>query len=476
MPVTGRPRGRPGERLEPAPEPKSAFQFPRMPFSEIQDDMNMNNFDCPISKEEFRAPAPADIRRVTDFFISEIYWKRPEDFAQPSFGCLDQVEFPELYEDAIPQFNYLRQCQKMFEAAQFEEFGIRDLHAPEKNRFHWELSALINLHKFRQTRLAMIEEVVGNFDEMAEREQRNNDERIQLERDISVIEEARAKDEPEVESLREHVAELGIKLGSLHKQQIELTDRTRDAKTLLTKRTEHAAAVKVKRMSEMEDVDRYRMRVVSSPDRVKAEMEEMAENLATEKQNVNSMERRTRTLRMRTDAIGKTGHAVEKAGNAMDVVLVEQERAKGLQREIDERRSLLKENEREITAIKNSQGHLARVVNSVQQKLARVGDQNTDVNRQTGEEDRALAEKEAHFDQEQALLSKEVDNKNVAVKAIKERIVREVTNFSEEVTEFARKQAEMGEKMGAYHADLKKARDIISEDNSKSFGVFKETR
>lgn len=444
-----------------------------MPFSEIQDDMNMNNFDCPISKEEFRAPAPADMKRVTDFFIAEIYGKRPEDFAQPSFGCLDEVEYPELYDDAIPQLNYLRQCQKMFEAAQFDEFGLRDIHAPEKSRFHWELSALINLHKFRQTRLAMIEEIVGNFDEMAERERRNNDERTQFERDISVIEEARAKDEPEVEALREHVAELGLKLSSLHKQQIELTDRTRDAKGLLTKRTEHAAAVKVKRMSEMEDVDRYRMRVVSSPDRVKAEMDEMAENLSSEKLNVSSMERRTRTLRMRTDAISKTGQDIEKAGTAMDVVIVEQERAKTLQKEIDERRSALKENEREIAAIKNSQGHLERVVNSVQQKLARVGDQSTDVNRQTSEEDRALAEKESKFEKEQALLSKEVEEKNSAVKSVQEMILREVTNFSREVSDFAGKQAQVHEKMGAYHADLKNARDIISEDNNKSYGAFK---
>lgn len=433
----------------------------------------MNNFDCPISKEEFRNPAPADMKRVTDFFIAEIYGKRSEDFAQPSFGCLDEVEYPELYEDAIPQFNYLRQCQKMFDAAQFDEFGLRDVHAPEKNRFHWELSALINLHKFRQTRLAMIEELVGNIDEMAEREGRNNDERTQFEREISLIEEARAKDEPEVEAIREHVAELGLKLSSLHKQQIELTDRTRDAKLLLTKRTEHAAAVKVKRMSEMEEVDRFRMRVVSSPDRVKAEMDEMVENISSEKENVTSMERRTRTLRMRTAAISKTGQDVDKAGTAMGVVIMEQERAKALQKEIDQRRTALKENEREMAGIRHSQGYLERVVNSVQQKLARVGDQSADFNQQTSEEDRALANKESKFEKEQALLTKDVEEKNAAIKAIQEAILTEVADFSREVEEFANKQAQVHEKMGAYHADLKNAQDIISDDNKRSFETFK---
>lgn len=446
-----------------------------MPFSEIQDDMNMNNFDCPISKEEFRAPTPADIKRVTDFFISEIYGKRPEDFSQPSFGCMDEVENPELYDDALPQVNYLRQCQKMFEAAQFDEFGIRDLHAPEKNRFHWELSALINLHKFRQTRLAMIEDVVGNFDDMAERERRMNDERTQFEREIQVIEEARAKDEPEVEGLREHVAELGLKLSSLHKQQIKLTDCTRDAKALLTKRTEHAAAVKVKKMSEMEEVDRLRMRVVSSPDRVKAEMDEMAKNLASEKVALSNMERRTRVLRTRSDSVKKASQDVEKPSSTMEALIAEQERAKTLQQEIDQRRASLKENEREEAAIKNAEGHLDRVVTSLQQKLARVGDQSTDVNRQANEEERALAEKESNFESENTLLMRELEEKNVAVKATQETILREVTNISKDVSEFARKQAQMHHKMGAYDADLKNARDIISEDNSKSFAAFKSS-
>lgn len=470
---TGRARGRPGDKLEPAPELKTSFQFPKMPLAEIQEDMVSNNCDCVITREAFRSPSPDDVKQIAEFFTHEIYAKRPEDFAQPSFGCLDSVEYPELYDDAIPQFNFLRQCQIMFGDAQCSEFGLRDLHAPDKSRFQWHLSALINVHKFRMTRLAMVEDAVGNFDDLTEKEGNYVEERSQLEREISAIEQARAKDEPELESVRQVVSELGLKLNSLHKQQIELTDRIRDAKANLAKLTEHAAAVKVKRMTEAEEVDRYRTQVVSSPDRVQSEIKSMTETLSAEKENITDIERRTRVLRLRRKAAEKSDQNVEKAIGELEIVLAEQGRVQVLQKDIKERKESLTEGEREIASIESSKVHLERVVSSLQQKVSRIEEQSTDVNRQTSEGDRILAEKENEFERQDADLSRQIDGNLKAIKNTKEVIATEAAHFRQEVELFSRKQTDLHESFGAYHADIQKSQQLISADLTKSVESFR---
>lgn len=471
---TGRARGRPGDKLESAPEPKNSFQFPKMPFSEIHEDMASNNCDCVITREAFRSPSPDDVKKITEFFVHEIYAKRPEDFAQPSFGCLDSVEYPELYDDAIPQFNFLRQCQTMFDDAQCNEFGLRDLHAPDKSRFQWHLSALINVHKFRMTRLAMIEDAVGSFDDLTEKEGAYIEERTQLEREISAIEQARAKDEPELESVRQVVSELGLKLSSLHKQQIELTDRTRDAKANFASLTEHAAAVKVKRMTEAEEVDRYRLRVVSSPDRIKSEIKNMMETLSSEKESVGNIERRVQTLRLQKKAAEKCDQNVERAIAELDIVLAEQERARALQKEIDERTENLAEGEREIASIESSKVHLERVVSSIQQKLVRIREQSTDVNRQTSEEDRILSEKENEYERQDAELVRHFDRNFEAINNAKQAVATEAAHFRQEVEHFSKKQADLHESFGAYHADIQKSQQLISADLTRSVESFRE--
>lgn len=482
---TGRARGRPGDKLEPAPEPKTSFQFPKMPLAEIQEDMasmsscnsasgHGNNCDCIITREAFRSPSPDDVKKIADFFIYEIYAKRPEDSAQPSFGCLDSVEYPELYDDAISQFNFLRQCQLMFNDAQCSEFGLRDLHAPDRSRFQWHLSALVNIHKFRMTRLAMIEDAVGSFDDLTEKEGSYIEERSQLEREISAIEQARAKDEPELESVRQVVSELGLKLSSLHKQQIELTDRTRDAKANLAKLTEHAAAVKVKRMTEAEEVDRYRMRVVSSPDRVQSEIKNMAETLSAEKESVADLKQRTQALRVRRKTVEKCDQDVERAIGELDIVLAEQERAQVLQKDIDEKSERLTEGEREIAGIESSKIHLERVVSSIQQKLARIGEQSLDVNRQTSEEDRILAEKENEFERQDAELLRQIDGNLESISNTKKAIATDAAHFRQEVELFSKKQADLHESFGAYHADIQKSQQLISADLTKSIKTFRD--
>lgn len=440
-----------------------------MAFAEIQEDMAL--YKHPISKESFRAPSSADFKQLTEFFIEEIYGKRPEDFSQPAFGCLDQVEYAELYEEAIPRLQTFRQAQKLFFDAKFEEFGLRDVHAPERGRFHWELSALINLMKFRQSRLAVFEEMTTNADDLAGRETAAVEERTRFEAEITRIKELRKKDEPEVEALRELVSDLGLKLSALHKQQLELAERTREMKGGLTKRTEYAASVKVRRVGMKDEVERMRARVVSSPERVQGRIGEMERRVGAEEEMLEGLERRGRLVGMRVAGLGRAEEIVVRTVGEMEGLVGGEERVKGLRRQCEEVRKVLKEREEEVGKSVEYNRHLEREVFSGEGRLERLGDRSC---LEMGEEGKLWSDKERTCVQEVEKGRTVERERRVAEKVIQKEIDDILGRFVAEVEVLETAQQAIVTKFGSYQSDLGKACDLINADGKDSLGAFKE--
>lgn len=475
MPQTGRARGRPGDRLDPAPapvlDPQNGFKFPKMPLAEIQEDMQL--FSHPISKETIRDPSPKDFKDICDFFVEEIYERRPESFAQPAFGCLEEVEFAELYEESVLNLHGLRQSQEMFHDAKFSNVGLRDVHAPEKTRFHWQLSALINFLKFRSTRLALFEEITANADDLAEKENANIEERTALEQEISKIEEVRAQEEPEVEALEELISNAKVTQQSLHNQQQEINERSRATKQHVLKASENHTALTVKRTALAGEVDRLKSRIVSSPDRLKGSMDDMSNTIATQTESIGDYEKRTRMLKMRVAAQEKCAQDVEKAIAALEGLSLEKDRVKEL-READRKATeALKERENEISECETQKKHLERALASVQQRVQRMREQSNAEDAAQSEEDRAWIGKETAAAQKEVECSRLAEQKKEEIMKIQERMLAEVTAFSEELTNFSKQKDKVREKFAAYRSDLQQARELISADNNESFQRFK---
>lgn len=437
-----------------------------MPFAEIHEDMNL--FNCPVTKEMLKVPTSNDVKGVFDFFLKEISNKRPEDMVQAGFGCIDDVDYPELYEDAIPRLHYLRECQEVFRSAQFDEFGIRDVFAPSKSRFNWQISALINFNKFRQNRLSSFEEMAKNADDLLVRERAVIAEKSELQKEITSIEEIRASEKLEADGIREVVSELTQEINALHKQQRALTDQTREAKSELAEKTEKATAVKVRKMTETEDADRMKSRVVSSPDRVRGELDTMRETLQAEREEVDGMEKRTRFLHRRSEGLKKAQSSVKDVITSTEECLVVKERLDRLEHTIQEGQATKSGHEVEAESIKESRGHLERLIDSVGGKVARIDEQRREIDSNTSESDRKLAEQNRQLEAEEEEVSRMIEEKASIARAIQDDIEQSVTDFADKMEKLAEKQELVGERFTAYHGDLTKAAIIVGESSQQS--------
>jgi len=86
--------------------------------------------------------------------------KTEGDF-QPSKGMLDKAQempFEQLHED-FGDLKFFLALQDLFQTCGYNEFSWRDLYAPTFKRLRLQLSAVINLAKFREEQLKVYAEL-----------------------------------------------------------------------------------------------------------------------------------------------------------------------------------------------------------------------------------------------------------------------------------------------------------------------------
>lgn len=461
-----------GDQLAPAPEIQKNYGFPRMPFSEILEDMA--EYGHPIAREVIKAPTTADVTQFFEFFIYLIYNISKDDMSQPSFGCLDVLAYPELHEASVPILHFSRQCQEMFTASHFDAFTIRDLSAPEKSRFHWQISALLNFAKFRQTRQQAFQELSQNEEDLAVAQSNLVAQTAEVTSEIATIEDARAEKEPEVEKLKEEMAGMKLEFTDLYKQQIAISDEIRELKTAFTKKTEQFESHKVANMTLSEEVDLHRSRVCSSPDRVKGEIEDMRETLALEKENVVGTGRRTHAMRSRTMAISVGLSKVANLVKTLEEALAEDERVKALGAENETKRTRNANLDAEFERLSSLKAHLERQLDSKEQNLTRIGQMATEKYKEASDEMRAHSEKRKEVQAEQLQTDLAIEEKNRTATQIQQQIESCAVAFAAELEQLTQAQSLLNEKLSHYHTDIVKCTDIISTATSGTLEAYRE--
>lgn len=425
-----------------------------------------NIFNCPVTREMLKNPSATDAKAVRDYFIEEVYGKRPEDMAQPDFESLEVVDHPELYEHSIPSLHYIRECQKLCQAASFSEFGIRDIHAPDKSRFHWELSALINFSKFRATRLESFENMAKHADDLLERERMILSEKSSLQHEISAIEQKRAAEEPEVEKFREVVSKLSVEIHELHKQQRALMDETREMKEELAQKTKKGSSLGAQKVKLVEETEQMAARVVSSPDRVRGEIENMRCTLEEKKQHNAEVEKEKRVLTDLADHIKEAMILSKEALQVANECTANRKRAQELEQKRHECEVMNTQFEQEVVTIEDKRKQVERWLESTESKILRVDEQQNEIDKENAEADQALVEKRKELSAEKQSTEQYLEEKKNEKEEMIGKFIETITNMKDMLEHWISLHNAANESFSKLHNNVHKALTVQIQDDS----------
>lgn len=429
---------------------------------------DMSLFKRPITRETIRNPTPESARAVFQFFIEHIYGLGEEDMRQPSFGCLDGLAYPELHDESIPILHFLRSCQKMFAAAQYHDFRLRDITQPVAGRFHWQLSALINYAKFRENRLRIFAEMATSGEELREQHAQLSKQHEDLKKQVADIENARAAEEPEVAKQKESVAELAAELSALHKQQVDLTDGTKELKLKLQASIDKISSLKFQQLAVRQELDSLRASVVSSPDRVKAEISEAYHRVDTEKETLQKIQHRTLDTRSRGDSMSKACVDAVSAFKLVEEAISEMEKVKDMEQRVKDHKGKIREFENEQESIAASKTHLERQIKSVEQRLVRVRQQRDELDEQARVSDIRLGEQERQANQELESSQRLIAENNDRGAEVVCKIQNLVQDFEKEIQCITKKVELVEKKCKVFCKDVSGANELVEAASRKA--------
>jgi kinetochore protein Nuf2 len=458
---------------QPQPEVVETL-FPKMRIDEIREDMEL--FERPMTREELRKPTPEGVRSVFMFFITKLYGTTEDDLCQPAFGCFDSLVNPELHDNSVQQLHFLRACQQLFKHAQYNDnFGLRDLFDPVPSRFMCQMSALMNFVKFREKRVRELLEMTAAGHAMRVRLEELEELNTEVDAEIEAIERQREAEAPQVAEKQAQVDELTVELSQLHQQHVALTEETKQAKNTLQSTVDKIADLKFRVMAFDQESEQLQSLVVSSPDRVQAEIKEMEARVADDKKRLADLQAKRRITVERIVLLAKSKRDVEAACKAVEETAVEMQRAAQMEARVKEQTTKIREFENEKEAISGLCSHLERQIASLVGRRERVRQQREDLGEMDRETEQRLAQQARDADREIDGAKEAISENNRKTGEISRRMQQLVSDFEDEVATVGRKLTVVDKKLAAYCKETETLNGMVDSANRKALADLRNT-
>eukprot|EP00956_Cyclotella_meneghiniana_P011928 scaffold16811_cov73-Cyclotella_meneghiniana.AAC.7 len=186
---------------------------------------------------------------------------------------------PQLYRDALPEVKFFCLLQKLLRICGYDDFGLRDLAAPNARRFRRQLSACINFMKFREDNKHTLDTVLEDrnemFDDLEDLAEKNMEVQDQLgkvreDHQSKLLEREEA--EAECQEMEAEIAEQNKIQSSIRQQNTRLQKSSNELK-------DQIANLSIALRELQAEERQLNKEVVHAPDSIKADVHKAEQNL-----------------------------------------------------------------------------------------------------------------------------------------------------------------------------------------------------
>ncbi|TDH67734.1 hypothetical protein CCR75_009532 [Bremia lactucae] len=250
----------------------------------------LRDMRVPVSEDEIRACDVGAVRKVLEAFIESIMGITREDMAQIAFPGLPTLTYPELHSESVPELTFYRTAQRLLGASGVDDFGLRDVLNPTPKRVRRQLSALINFGKFRDERLVTFSKITSQTDELLAQKKALQEENTVLKRELDQLLEEQKAEEPARLQLQDEVSSLEKEINVLNKQQAVMRVETDELKGKRAKMEDDVSSVRFNKVEAEETIEKLKVLIVTSPDRVRRELKAIGATLEKAKDDLHELE------------------------------------------------------------------------------------------------------------------------------------------------------------------------------------------
>lgn len=253
----------------------------KLPVEDILDTVRsiMGKENFPLSANDLKEPTSPVIVPVFTAIVERIL-----DISIPKqvpFAAMQMLDHPGLYEDYLARMRLLKCLQLASRNALVPiEVDIGDLIMPERKRTRILLNCLINYLRHCMQNDEKLHEIEKNLT-VLRKESNAKEERLQrLQEQLAALQAERRHEEPETLRLVEKGAQLKAEIDQLNLDQSELRATLLSLKESSASQQVKLEGQRVENAKAKQTVEDLRAQIVESPDRLKAQNAERAQEVA----------------------------------------------------------------------------------------------------------------------------------------------------------------------------------------------------
>ncbi|XP_061192033.1 uncharacterized protein LOC133200233 [Saccostrea echinata] len=257
---------------------KTQYSFPLLPADQLVQDLNIIA-DLPLEEKDFKQPNSQRWQKIYCRLVEVLSGVSFESIIQQVLYVKDEMEFPELYEEATEIVLLSLTLKRMLSSCGIADFSLKDVKEPSPNRVLKIMCAIANFIKFQQGRIQVYQDLKEENDRFRDQFDHMIQKRDRLKAKIQELKAEKPKNDPEFAKIQEQLDILNDGLQErLRKQSVKQKAAT-EVKARLAEKIANRDKVKLAITQAEEEGQKLSQKIVQSPEKVMEEQDMMKVHL-----------------------------------------------------------------------------------------------------------------------------------------------------------------------------------------------------
>ncbi|GAA5872248.1 hypothetical protein JCM8547_004794 [Rhodosporidiobolus lusitaniae] len=430
---------------------------------------DLSAVDCPVTSDDLLHPTPARAQAIYEYWMNKVLGLNAEDVRRAAEAQLDTLENPDIYREAMYIGVFCYAVSQLLERCAVHDFTIRDMTAPTPKRFQSIMSAILNFYFFEQDLgdrvLRPLEDEVN---QLGEEEEQLVTENAELRERIEQEKEQRAANERLIKQNQEANDKAVRELNAKRMEANAIKDQGEASKAEL-------AALRQRKLDLSQDVNRLdlaiselRGQIVSSPDKLQANIKELQHQLARETEMLRDHEAKERQTTNKINLLGQYSLELHSCIRILDDWQADADKLREAELQLNEHIEHHNTLQGELHELEDRITLLDRRITNGRDELVRMKEKMERRRDQAKQRKKALEDAHAqHFETKKALEMKAAE-KNRQVAEVEAQIRAMHASLQSELEKGEKAYKRIKDQVTLYSIRINKALDSINELNSQT--------
>jgi kinetochore protein Nuf2 len=367
-----RPRhGKRGATPKPRHNKPVGYSYPILGYKTVMECLPQMLPGLNIEVSDLKKPTQTLVRRVYEGFAELLMGVTKEELNQPVFAGLGELSNPELHEESIPRLALLRKTQTLLSACGYKTFQLKDLLAPEADAFRNQLSAVINMAKYREERVEDFDAYDEQAAEYGEILDGAEDACEAAGEAVKRLEAERAAEAPRIAELTSEVSAEDARIKTMNRAQADKQESNAELKREKKRWEARVEELKFRINGAADECRALEGRIVHDPALLRAEIARLQEDAGRERAAIADLTRRRRDLELRETSVERSRAEVAGAMELVAQIAEEQAKCRGTAKQRQAKRLRANEQRAQIQSEEQMAAHLRRQLDRFGERSAK---------------------------------------------------------------------------------------------------------